>query len=110
MRDTAHQVLKMAPSDLLVWVREQLTRATAGDRAFNWHGLAQAAASNARSPDASPAWAQVAAEVYASLAGRDDAPADEAFKRAEMYVRAHQIRLHGADPANDLQNAGVLLQ
>ena len=109
MSPTVDQVLKMPPFKALLWVREMLPGAEGRRDEFNWHGLAQCAATLAHLPNAPPPWAHVSVEVYSWLAGHDGKGSGEGFKVSEMYVRCHQIKLHGAAAGDELRDAQVLL-
>lgn len=109
MTRSVDQILKMPPFKALLWVRENLRDPKAHVDGFNWHGLAQCAATEAHAPDAPPPWAHISVEVYAWLADRESDGRGEGFKVSEMYVRCRQIKLHGAAAGDDLRDVKVLL-
>lgn len=71
--------------------------------------MAQCAATLAHPPNAPPPWAHVSVEVYAWLADHDSEGYGESFKVSEMYVRCHQIKLHGAVSGDELRDTQALL-
>ena len=109
MNHPPEAVLNQQPADLLVWVQRRLSGELPSEPMFNWHGLAEVAAMNASESDASPAWAEVAVNVYSWLASRSNAPAAASFTFSEMLVRAGQISVHGACSGHSLRDPKALL-
>jgi hypothetical protein len=59
--------------------------------------------------DAPAPWAHISVEVYAWLAEHVQHGSGDGFKVSEMYVRSHQIKLHGSAAGDDLRDMRLLM-
>ena len=100
--------------ELLMWINTQLVaHSNAG---FNFHGLADKAASNAiRAQDVqktAEGWAEAACKLYDLLAASDQS-ADQSsafsFMRSAMFVRAGQIQVYGHQNGHVVRDQNLLL-
>jgi hypothetical protein len=97
-------------SDVLTaqrWLDNAEANPTSIPSDFNWHGLAEGAATNARvtsAIDDADAWASVSLRVYARLAANAERSAS--FELSAMNLRSWMIARYGRserDPARDLR-------
>lgn len=100
--------------ELLMWINTQLVaHSNAG---FNFHGLADKAASNAiRAQDVqktAEGWAEAACKLYDLLAASDQS-ADQSsafsFMRSAMFVRAGLIQAYGHQDRHVVRDRNLLL-
>lgn len=109
MSNPPDEVLDLPPAALLAWVQQRINGELEASASFNWHGMAQVAAMNARVQETSAIWAEIAILVYSWLAQRSEPRIAASFRLSEMHVRAHQISLFGALSGHAIRDPQLLV-
>lgn len=106
-----NELLQQDANDVLVWLKQVWSGQLRSPTNFNWHGLAEAAAFDARSYNGdgsliiNKTWAEVATSIYDYLAEQAGEPAGESFLISSMLLRAGMIAELGfipGDPVLDI--------
>jgi hypothetical protein len=100
------KLLDQDPAEVLSWLKQVWSGELRSPINFNWHGLAEAAANEARldygngSPTLNLTWAEVATSIYDRLAELAGESAGESFVISSMLLRAAMIAELGAIPGH----------
>ncbi len=101
-----NDLLQQDACDVLAWVKQVREGKLQSPINFNWHGLAEAAAMEARlnygndSSVINLSWAEVATSIYDYLGRRAGESAGESFLISSMLLRAAMIAECGAIPGH----------
>lgn len=101
-----NELLQQDACDVLTWVKQVREGKLQSPINFNWHGLAEAAAMEARlnygdnSPTLNLSWAEVATSIYDYLANLAGESAGESFLISSMLLRVAMIADFGAIPGH----------
>lgn len=98
------------PEQVSAWLESVRGGRREAPENFNWHGLAQTAASLAQEADAPEAqlgWARVAVAVYDWLAGQPGV-APDSFTASAMNLRADMISRLGDEPGHPVLDMSLV--
>jgi hypothetical protein len=104
MINSVEELIEKKPDDVKLWMKNVLEKNEQIPEHFNWHGLADCAASNARSnidkshkkSTSSLAWAEVAISIYDFLA-KTYPESSNSYLYSEMTLRGFMISIFGID-------------
>jgi len=111
-----NELVRQDASDVKNWLKRIWSKQEEVPEDFNWLGLAEAAAFNARSgkgnasnlPDL--AWAEIATSIYDDLAAKANRGTGESFINSSMLLRAGMIAELGAVSGHPVLDGNQIIQ
>ena len=94
-----NQLLKQDPSQVEAWMQRVRSGQEKAPEGFNWLGLAEGAAFNART-ETDLTWAKVAISIYEDLANHSKGSDGHSFMLSALNLRAYLIVKLGAVPGD----------
>lgn len=108
-QELLNNLLQQSPSQVIAWLESVWTGQQQAPEKFNWLGLAEVTAAQARA-QGDQAWAQVAIMIYEWLAASGSlAPTDEYIDSA-MTLRAYMIGKKGPVPGDPVLDMDYIVR
>ncbi len=110
-----NQILTQDVDSVLNWLKNLASGKSTAPRGFNWHGLAEAAAFNAREGSPQEAtklnlkWAEVSVTAYEGLAAKTNPSMADSLMFSSMMLRANMISKLGAVPGHPVLDVDVII-
>ena len=116
MINSLQEVLEKQPDEIKIWMKNVLEKNEQIPEHFNWHGLADCAASNARTGvdkshekhNSALAWAEVASLIYGFLSKKYP-ESSSSYLYSEMTLRMFMISTFGIDKNSNVLNSDKIV-
>jgi hypothetical protein len=103
-----NQLLQQKPAQVEAWLQNVRSGQENMPEGFNWLGLAESAAFNARS-EADLTWAKVAISIYEELANRSNDSDRHSFMLSSLNLRAYMVARLGVIPGDAILDSDKII-